>query len=109
VFNFAIPRGDVGATGPAGSTGATGATGPTGPTGATGASGATTFISGTGAPTSGVGSDGAIYLDTATGRFYGPKASGAWPSTSFGRLLMPGNTYTDVAASYTDYARLLAG
>lgn len=33
VFNFTIPRGDVGATG------ATGATGPTGPTGATGAAG----------------------------------------------------------------------
>jgi hypothetical protein len=31
VFNFVIPRGDVGATGPTGATGATGATGPVGP------------------------------------------------------------------------------
>jgi hypothetical protein len=31
VFNFVIPRGDVGATGPQGPTGATGATGPVGP------------------------------------------------------------------------------
>jgi trimeric autotransporter adhesin len=31
VFNFVIPRGDVGATGPTGPTGATGATGPVGP------------------------------------------------------------------------------
>lgn len=48
VFNFVIPRGDVGPTGPTGpagptgptgATGATGATGPAGPTGATGPQG----------------------------------------------------------------------
>jgi hypothetical protein len=70
---------------------------------------ATSFVSGTGAPTAAVGATGAVYLDTATGRVYGPKAGGAWPGTSIGRLLIPGNTYADVAASYTNYARLLAG
>lgn len=39
IFDFAIPRGDVGATGPTGPIGPTGATGPTGPTGATGPKG----------------------------------------------------------------------
>jgi hypothetical protein len=67
------------------------------------------FMSGAGAPTSGTGINGAVYLDTTTGRMYGPKTAGAWPSSAFGRLLIPGNTYADVAASYTDYARLLAG
>lgn len=41
VFNFVIPRGDVGATGATGPTGPTGATGPAGPTGPQGATGAT--------------------------------------------------------------------
>lgn len=39
IFNFTIPRGDVGATGATGPAGATGATGPAGPTGPTGATG----------------------------------------------------------------------
>jgi hypothetical protein len=70
---------------------------------------ATSFVSGAGAPTAAVGATGAIYLDTATGRVYGPKAAGAWPSTSLGKLLLPGNTYTDVMAHYSNYAALLAG
>ena len=74
-----------------------------------GTSGASTFISGTGAPTAGVGVDGSIYLDTASGKMWGPKAAGAWPGAAFGRLLLPGNTYADVSAKYGNYAALVAG
>ena len=101
-------KGDTGATGsqgPQGTAGATGATGPqgpqgdpgpTGPQGATGPSGASTFVSGTGAPTAGMGVDGAIYLDTASGRMYGPKSAGAWPGTSFGRVVPLAPTYAQL-------------
>lgn len=49
-----------------------------GPTGADGADGAT-ILSGTAAPTT-EGADGDFYLRTTTSMFYGPKASGVWPS-----------------------------
>jgi PKD repeat protein len=42
----------------------------------------TAFVSGTGAPTAAIGATGAIYLDTAAGLMYGPKAAGAWPGTA---------------------------
>jgi Collagen triple helix repeat (20 copies) len=87
------PKGDTGATGSAGSTGPQG---PKGDTGAQGPSGASTFLSGTGAPASGTGVDGSIYLDTVTGRMWGPKASGAWPGTSFGRLMPLAPTYAQL-------------
>lgn len=96
-------QGDPGATGAQGPAGTTGAQGPTGP------SGASTFVSGSGAPTAGIGVDGAIYTDTASGKMWGPKAAGAWPAAPFGRLLLPGNTYTDIAARYGNYAALKAG
>jgi hypothetical protein len=53
-----------------------------GPTGATGAPGADgkTILSGTSAPSSGTGSNGDFYVDVAASVFYGPKASGIWPS-----------------------------
>jgi hypothetical protein len=98
------PAGPTGQTGPAGPTGPPGATGPQGPqgpagaTGPAGPSGASTFVSGTGAPTAGTGVDGSIYLDTATGRMYGPKAAGAWPSTAFGRLMPLAPTYAQLKA-----------
>jgi len=76
--------------------GPAGATGPQGPTGAQGPSGASTFVSGTGAPTAGVGVDGSLYLDTASLRFWGPKASGAWPSTAFGRVVPLNPTYAQM-------------
>lgn len=41
----------------------------------------TSFVSGTGAPTAAVGANGAVYLDVATGRLYGPKAANVWPGT----------------------------
>lgn len=39
-----------------------------------------TVLNGTGAPTSGVGSNGDFYVDTSVYLIYGPKASGAWPT-----------------------------
>jgi hypothetical protein len=108
------PTGATGATGPAGPTGpqgnpgptgATGATGPAGPagpkgdtgaTGPTGPSGASTFVTGSGAPGSGAGVDGAVYLDVASLEFWGPKAAGAWPATPFGRLMPLQPTYAQV-------------
>jgi hypothetical protein len=52
--------------------------GPAGPTGPAGAN----LITGSGAPAGGTGSNGDTYLDTATGRVYGPKAAGSWPAYS---------------------------
>jgi PKD repeat protein len=46
----------------------------------------TAFVSGTGAPTIAAGASGAIYLDTGSGRMYGPKAGGAWPATALGGI-----------------------
>ncbi len=37
------------------------------------------WLSGSGAPGAGVGSDGQMYLDRDSGFAYGPKAAGAWP------------------------------
>lgn len=103
-------NGPTGATGPAGPTGATGATGPTGPagptgptstvpgptgpTGNTGPAGPTgppgtngtnglnglNILYGSTNPTS-IGVDGEFYINTSTNTLFGPKASGAWPST----------------------------
>jgi hypothetical protein len=64
-----------------------GAQGPPGPAGPPGPSGASTFVSGVGAPSAGVGVDGAIYLDVSSMRLWGPKASGAWPSVAIGRIV----------------------
>ncbi len=77
-------QGPIGATGPAGPTGATGAQGIQGLTGAPGAAGAAgangkTVLNGTTNPSSGTGTDGDFYINTATNRLFGPKASGTWP------------------------------
>jgi hypothetical protein len=67
------PQGPQGATGPQGPAGPQGAAGPQGPAGAAGSK----WLSGSGAPSAGLGADGDFYLDTATGRAYA-KASGTW-------------------------------
>jgi hypothetical protein len=85
-----------GPPGPQGPAGADGATGPQGPAGPAGADGASTFLSGVGAPTAGVGSDGAIYLDTTTGRIWGPKTAGAWPGQPLGRIIPTDPTYAQL-------------
>jgi hypothetical protein len=38
------------------------------------------LLTGTGGPAATVGADGDVYLDVNTGRLYGPKAGGVWPS-----------------------------
>jgi hypothetical protein len=86
--------GEPGPPGPQGPAGPQGAEGPQGPQGPSGAS---TFVSGSGAPTSGVGVDGAIYLDVANGRMYGPKAAGAWPAAPIGILVRDATTYDQLA------------
>jgi hypothetical protein len=53
---------------------------------------------GTGAPTAGVGIDGTVYLDQSTGRFYGPKAAGAWPGAAIGRLVPLAPTYAQLTS-----------
>lgn len=99
------PQGPTGPAGAEGTAGATGSQGPKGDTGATGAqgtqgpqgiSGASTFIAAAGAPTAGVGVDGAIYLDATSLRFWGPKAAGAWPAAAFARLVPLNPTYAQL-------------
>ena len=104
------PAGPTGATGPAGAAGADGApgatgpqgpkgdTGDTGPQGPAGPSGASTFVSGSGPPSAATGVDGSIYLDTANGRLWGPKASGAWPGAAFARAVPLSPTYAQLKA-----------
>jgi hypothetical protein len=42
-----------------------------------------TILSGTSVPSSGLGSDGDLYIDTLGNRLYGPKTAGSWGSGSF--------------------------
>jgi hypothetical protein len=55
----------------------TGGTGPAGPTGAAGADGKT-VLNGSGAPSSGLGTNGDFYIDTTADAIYGPKTGGSW-------------------------------
>ena len=87
------PPGEPGPAGPPGATGDTGAQGPKGDPGAAGPSGASTFVSGAGAPAAATGVDGAMYLDTESGKFYGPKAAGAWPPNPIGTLFTPATVW----------------
>ena len=73
------PEGAQGATGPQGPEGPQGIPGPEGPAGIPGTNG-NTILSGTSAPTSGLGTTGDFYLDTTSEVLYGPKATGAWPA-----------------------------
>lgn len=62
---------DPGIAGPPGLPGAAGEPGTPG----------SSLITGNGAPTSGVGNNGDLYLDVISGNYYGPKASGLWPTS----------------------------
>jgi len=88
--NLALGGRGVGPTGPPGPTG------PQGPPGPTGASGTSSFVCGAGDPTAAVGVDGGVYMDTSNGHFWGPKASGAWPSSPMGRLMPLAPTWDKV-------------
>jgi hypothetical protein len=59
--------------------------------------GSGSIMAGTGAPAAGLGSDGAMYLDLASGRFYGPKAAGAWPAATH-RLVPLTPTYAQLTS-----------
>jgi hypothetical protein len=61
-----------------------GPVGPTGATGATGANGADGYsvLNGSGAPGAGLGVNGDFYIDTTAHSIYGPKAAGAWGSST---------------------------
>jgi hypothetical protein len=82
------PAGDAGPAGPAGPQGPQGTAGAPGKDGANGTNGTNgtpgingkTILSGTGAPTDTVGTNGDFYLDTATQTLYGPKANGTFPT-----------------------------
>lgn len=64
----------------------------TGSTGADGADGSLWFT-GTGVPSSGIGSDGDMYLDLGSGDVYGPKASASW-GTAAGNIAGPAGAGT---------------
>lgn len=105
--------------GPTGTTGATGATGTTGATGY-----APQYIVAAGAPSSGTGNNGDMYINSTTGDVYGPKAGGAWGAIVMnivgpsGGMADPGangimkrtalNT-SGVAVANTDYMAALSG
>ena len=77
------PTGATGAQGPQGIQGVPGPTGATGAVGATGATGATgpagsKWLSGTGAPSSGLGAIGDFYLDTGTSDTYEKTGTTTW-------------------------------
>jgi hypothetical protein len=57
--------------------------GPTGASGSAGAAGTNgnTILNGTVAPTASIGNNGDFYLNTSASVLFGPKASGAWPSS----------------------------
>lgn len=79
------PKGDTGDVGPQGPQGIQGDVGPQGPQGIQGIQGdpgvdGNTVLSGSGAPSSGLGVDGDFYIDTATEEIYGPKTAGVWGS-----------------------------
>ena len=74
-------QGSIGIPGIQGPTGATGLVGATGATGAQGVPGLSSIIrNGIGSPTVEIGNDLDYYIDTANGRFYGPKTGGIWPT-----------------------------
>jgi hypothetical protein len=85
----------VGATGSTGATGATGAAGTNGTNGTNG----NTWYTGSGAPSSGTGVNGDMYVDVANAAFYGPKSSGSWGSP---QLIVTYN-FTSIVSSTVDY------
>lgn len=73
-----VQEGPAGPQGPQGDQGIQGIQGVQGDPGADG----NTLLSGSGAPSNGLGNDGDFYIDTAAFDIYGPKAGGVWPSGS---------------------------
>ncbi len=88
--------GAAGADGVNGADGAAGADGVNGADGADGANGldGKTVLSGSGAPSAGLGTNGDFYINTAAFTIYGPKAAGAWGSPT-NLIGPPGTTSWD--------------
>lgn len=76
---FVFPAGAAGPQGPQGDPGSQGDPGADGIDGVDGADGKT-VLSGSGAPSGGLGADGDFYINTAATTIYGPKTGGAWGS-----------------------------
>jgi hypothetical protein len=81
------PAGPAGPQGPAGANGKDGASGVNGNDGAPGAPGGPgapgkTVLSGAGAPTPAIGTDGDFYIRTTTSDLYGPKTAGSWGAST---------------------------
>lgn len=78
------PQGVQGLQGERGFQGPTGVAGPQGPMGPSGANGldGKTVLNGSGAPSAATGVNGDFYIDTLAKTIYGPKASGAWGSST---------------------------
>ncbi|MDD2815568.1 MAG: hypothetical protein PHP00_07485, partial [Thiotrichaceae bacterium] len=68
-----------------------GTSGSKGDTGSAGTSG-NTILNGTGAPATSLGKNGDFYIDTATNKLYGPKASDAWPTLAVSLVGPAGST-----------------
>lgn len=65
--------------GPIGPPGVIGPPGPPGPDGVAG----TEILVGQGLPSNSLGKNGDLYIDSISGKFYGPKQNNIWPGTAF--------------------------
>lgn len=72
-------------------------------TGGSGSTSAANTISGSGAPAAGTGSDGDYYINASTAELFGPKASGAWPSSATSTLGSSSRTPAQALATLTNY------
>jgi hypothetical protein len=100
---FAENSGTPGPAGPAGPAGPTGAAGANGVDGNDGAS----FLSGSGAPSSGLGNDGDTYIDLATGDTY-LNTAGTWAATG-NNLMGPAGANGTNGTNGTNGAAFLSG
>ena len=69
IMNMRGPQGDQGPQGLQGIQGSPGAAG-------------TSILAGNGAPTNVIGNNGDLYINKTNGDFFGPKASGSWPTST---------------------------
>jgi hypothetical protein len=79
-----------------------------GATGNTGATGTTAvWLSGAGVPSSGLGNNGDMYLNSTTGDVYGPKAAGAWGAIVKNLVGPPGTGMSDPGSNGIMYRSAL--
>lgn len=80
--------------GPVGPPGIQGIQGPTGPVGSE-------VLVGSGPPLNSLGKNTDVYIDSETGKFYGPKANSVWPELPFYNNLAQRFVFTQAAPSST--------